>query len=143
MTRHNHLAIAATVLLLQGFGWLWYSPLLFLSPWVHGLGKEVGQLNSSAPLPYVASVLGTIMLCYVLSWCVRALQLETFRQGMGLGAVLACGLSAPALLTHYAFIGTSWTVGAIDALQSVVATAIAAGILTIWRPAASGPDAQD
>jgi hypothetical protein len=143
MTKRRHIAVLVTVVILQLFRWLWYSPLLFLSPWLHGLGKEIGQMNTSAALPHVASIAGSIVQCYILAWFAETLNLRTFRQGMGLGAVIGFGFSAPSIIAHYAFIGLSWRVTGVDSLESLVAPALAAGIITAWPGSGKDEPSQD
>jgi hypothetical protein len=133
MTKHNHFAIAATVVLNQLLGFLWYSPVLFLSPWVRGLGKVVDQLDRSNPMPYIVSVVASTAACYVISWLVQALKIGTFKRGVGFGAILWFGIAAPGLVMHNAFAGLSWTVTAIDALNVLIALAFSCGLLAAWR----------
>lgn len=137
MTTHNHLAIATTVVLNQLLGFLWYSPVLFLSPWVRGLGKVVDQLDLSNPVPYIVSVVASTVSCYVISWLVQVLKIRTFRQGVGFGAILWLGIAAPGLLAHNTFAGLSWTVTAIDALHVLAALAFSCGLLAAWHKGGS------
>lgn len=58
MTKHNHVAIVAAVILHQVIGFFLYSPLLFLFPRVVGLGKQAAGLNMANPLPFVADITG-------------------------------------------------------------------------------------
>jgi len=134
MGRHNHLAILAVVVIHQIVGFVWYSPVLFLSPWVHGQGKEVDQLNQSDPVPFVVSIATSILVSYVVSWLVQVLKADTVKRGAGVGGILGIGVAAPAITMHYAFLGMSWNVIAVDALHSIVLLGLTGGLLAAWRP---------
>jgi hypothetical protein len=132
--KHNHLAIGVIVLLHQIVGYVWYSPVLFLSPWVKGLGKEIDQLNQSDPLPFIVAICASFLACYALSLLVQIFKGDTFKRGVGIGGLMAGGLAVPALVMHDAFIGISWIVIAVDALHVIVLYGVAGGILAVWPP---------
>jgi len=141
MSRREHLAVLAAVVALQAFGWLWYSPLLFVSPWLHGLGKEIGRVPMNTPVQLGVACAGNILIAYTLAWAGRILRVRTFRQGLGMGALLGLGLAVPAVAAREALLGLAWNVAWVDALGTLVASALAAGIIAaIGRPDDDRPD---
>jgi len=138
MTKHNHLAVVITILAHQAMGFVWYSSFLFGSAWVHGQGKQMQDLNP-APLPFVVALIASAAMCYVISWLTRVLKVSSFKGGVGLGTMLWLGLGLPVIAMHYAFLGISWQVGAIDALYSLALASLAGGIIAVWRKPGVAP----
>jgi len=133
MTKHNHLAIVVAVILHQVIGFLWYSPLLFLLPWVVGLGKRAADLNFSNPAPYIADTAGWFCASYFISWFVQHLEVRSFNHGIGLAVLLWGGVALPLLVPHYLFAGMGITVLAIDAMNALVQLVVTCCLLALWR----------
>jgi hypothetical protein len=86
--RVNHLAIVTLVILHQVLGFFWYSPLVFGGRWLAYIGKTPEELNPANPVPYIVSLLSSIVLCYTVAILFRMLQVETVLKGI----VVAVGL---------------------------------------------------
>jgi hypothetical protein len=136
--KHNHVAVGTIVLLHQVIGLLWYSPVLFLSPWLKAQGKTVEQLNLADPALLIVAALSSALACYAISWCIHILRIDTYKRGVGIGGLVGAGFALPSLALHDAFIGVSWTVAAIDGLHMIVLYSVAGGILAAW-PAVRSP----
>ncbi len=132
MVKHNHLAIGVLVVGHQTVGVAWYSTFLFGSPWVHAQGKQIQDLHPTA-LPFILAVIASILLCYVLSWFIQAIKVNTFKGGVGLGSLLWLGLGLPAIILHYGFLDLHWQIMAIDALHTLALSAVTGGVLAVWR----------
>lgn len=132
--KHNHKAIFGIVVINQFLGFLWYSPWLFMTPWMKGLKLEFTAEDQANPLPFVIAIVGTVATIYLLSWLIQRLDLRGFFEGARLGATLACALALPLIFTHYAFAQIAWIVGIIDAGNCFVSLTLSAGLLGIWRP---------
>ena len=133
MLKHNHIAIVVAVILHQVIGFLWYSPFLFLGPWVQGLGKQVSELDMSNPAPFLADIVGWFFTCYFISWLVQRVPLTTFNQGLGFAILLWVGVAPPLLAPHYLFAGLHTNVLLVDAMNALVQLAVTCCLLTVWR----------
>ena len=133
MVKHHHIAIVVAVILHQVVGFLWYSPFLFLSPWVVGLGKKIADLNMSDPAPFVADIVGWFFARYFISWLVQRAHIDTFNQAVGLSALLWAGVALPLLAPHYIFAGLYINVLLIDAMNALVQLAATCCLLALWR----------
>jgi hypothetical protein len=133
MLKHNHIAIFVAVILHQVIGFFWYSPFLFLGPWVQGLGKQVSELDMSSPAPFFADIVGWFFACYVISWLVQRAPLTTFNQGLGFAILLWVGVALPLLVPHYLFAGLHINVLLVDAMNALVQLAVTCCLLTVWR----------
>ena len=133
MVKHNHVAIIVAVVTHQVIGFLWYSPFLFLGPWVQGLGKQVSELDMPNPAPFIADIVGWFFACYFISWLVQRLAVETFQQALGLSILLWVGVSVPLMAPHYLFAGLHTNVLMIDAMNALVQLAATCCLLAVWR----------
>lgn len=133
MLKHNHAAIIVAVILHQAIGFLWYSPLLFLFPWLAGLGKKVTDLDMSNPAPFVADIAGWFFACYYISWLVQRVPVNTFKQGLGVAILLWTGIAVPLLAPHYLFAGIHKDVLLIDAMNALAQLTVACCLLAVWK----------
>ncbi len=133
MIKHNHVAIVAAVILHQAIGFLWYSPLLFLLPWVAGLGQRAGDLNMSDPIPFIADIAGWFCASYFISWFEQHLEVRSFNHGIGLAVLLWVGVALPLMAPHYLFAGIGMTVLLIDATNALVQLIVTCCLLALWR----------
>ena len=119
-------------------GWLWYSPLLFMRPWVRALGKDPDKLVMSEadkkrmPLLFGGALISSFAISFVLQVLVHSVGAMDFGQGATLGLLLWLGLCLPVLL------GTLWegrhgTVILINLGNYLVVTVIFGGILGAWH----------
>ena len=133
MLKHKHHIILILVFFHIAYGFIWYSPLLFLKPWASALGKTQEELNKPpGAMPLILAVLGAISSSYILSWVVQRLLIKSFSQAVILGFILWLGIAFPATATHYAFAGIPYMVNFIDNLNVLVALVISSVVLSKW-----------
>ena len=138
MRRFNHLAILVTVIVQQIIGFLWYSPSMFFTPWMAGIGKQAGEVNQHDPVPFIVAVATSIIFCYTLAWCLQRVGAPTATDGAFVGALVGLGLIGPALAGHYAFIGFRWGLMAIDIGMELVTCAVSGALLAGWPVGGEG-----
>ena len=138
MVKHNYLAILVMVILQLGIGFLWYG-FLFAEPWaMEGYGKTIAEMQAvmggnDTSTPYIINAVLTIFHCFFMSWLVQRLSATSFSSGLMIGLYASLGLALPAIAIHYAFLGKSTTLIAIDAGMTAVVTMLTGGILAAWR----------
>ncbi len=130
----NHLAVWATIILNQFMGYVWYSPALFLHPWLSGQGRTMQQLEAGSWEPIALALMTSILTAYFLAWLIARLDVRGFVAGAKLGLILFVGLVLFSLAAHYQFLGVSNRVMWIDLGQVLFYLILAAGILAAWRP---------
>ena len=138
MPRFNHIAVLVTVIDQQVIGFLWYSPAMFFTPWLAGIGKQAGEINQHDPVPFIVAVLTSVIFCYTLAWCLQRVGAATASDGALVGALVGLGLIGPALAGHYAFIGFRWGLMAIDIGMELVTCAISGALLAGWPVGGEG-----
>jgi hypothetical protein len=119
-------------------GWLWYSPLLFMKPWMKALGKDPNKRQMSAkdkermPMLFAGAIISSLALSFALQVLVHSVGASDFGQGAVLGLLLWMGF---ALTTS---LGTLWEgrsgiVIQVNSGNSLVAYVLFAGILAAWH----------
>lgn len=85
----NWLAVVAAAFAVFVLGGLWYSPLLFLKPWMRASGLTEAELQASHP----ARIYGLVFLLSLLAAAVFALFIGTTPSfGFAVGAGFSAGL---------------------------------------------------
>jgi hypothetical protein len=133
MGKHNHLAVWVMIIAHQVMGFVWYSPFLFVNKWLEGQGKTSQDINTSDPMPFVYSIIGTVLACYGISWLTKVANTNTFNEALKLGLVLSFSLVFPAIAPHYKFLGLANSVLWIDLSLSLVMTTLTTIVLALWR----------
>ena len=133
MRKSNHLAILVLVIFQQVLGFVWYSRFLFGNVWMQAQNKKPEDLNPHNPIPFIASILGSILFCYGLDWIMRKMNWNHPARGAILGALVAVAFILPSLWTHYAFLEISYPVLAIDSVNGLIAAIVTGFVLGIWK----------
>jgi hypothetical protein len=142
MSRHNHLAVWVSVILSQVLGALTYMFIL-AQAWEDGQpGRKAefdamrsGQMEMGPGFwtPFIWDILGSILLCYFISWLVIRLNIASAGKGFELGLWITLGVLVKAILGHYGFLGMSTAVTAIDFGFTAVVVLISSMIIGGWR----------
>lgn len=126
------LLATASVFVLGG---LWYSPLLFLRPWLAANGFQGPQANHPLKVfggAIVYSLLGVVLFHYGLgAQCTSALQ------GAHLGALVGGGLVVTSLGINYMFSGRKFALWLIDGGYHFVQWTLV-GAIYGWQISANG-----
>jgi hypothetical protein len=130
--KHNHIAIVAAVCFQQLLSYLWYSEGLFLSSWLTAANMLPSEAVFKLPHPVMASLLGSAMFCYLLSWLFQILVIDDWVRGLIVGALIGLGFLAPVLATHYLYLGFGPEIVWIDCSRQVISAGGAGIILAIW-----------
>jgi hypothetical protein len=146
MIRHNHLAVWVSVILAQALGALTYMVLL-IEPWKNAqtarqkefADMEAAMKNGTAKMdmefmkPFIMDLIGTILLCYFISWLVNKLNITTTGGGFMLGVYIGLGVVIKAVAGHYYFLGIGDTVTVIDTCFTMVVVVMVSTIIGAWR----------
>ena len=130
----NYLAVIVAAVAYFIIGALWYSPVLFGSAWMKGIGKTKEQLaGGSAIGNYLTGLITAFLVCYGLA----RLMLWTGRTSIAEGIVLAllagvCFVMATMLMND-TFEKRPCGLTAINVLYHWVGLIVAAVILGAWR----------
>jgi len=133
----NPLAVLAVAFLGFFLGWVWYSPLLFVRPWMKEMGFTPEQMKkpstSCGALMLVGAFSLTILSTTALAFFINEHHIVTWQGGLKMGLLIGCG-----------FVATRQTVNSIFQLKSLKLYLIVTGydiclfalqgaILGVWR----------
>ncbi len=131
----NYPAMLVCVVIHMALGSVWYSPLLFGNKWLKMVkmsDRSPKQMKETMIRGMTVSVIGAIVMAFVLAIAMEYAGVVTFAGGMHVGLILWIGILAPSVAANYAFTQKSLALFAIDTLYPLVSMCIMGGILGVW-----------
>lgn len=102
MTRSRLVAVLVAALLYFALGALWYSPVMFVGPWLRLIGKSFAEVKAHGAAPYPWAFFFALLiatgLAHVLQWQGSKGAGNGAIVGLALGAALSFATMAPASL---------------------------------------------
>jgi hypothetical protein len=131
--------VAVLVAALAGFfiGWAWYSPMLFMKPWMQALGMPMDPnmkptLSGMAPSMVVALV-QQLVTAYILVHIAIAFGAVDWMGAVQLAFWVWLGFIATTMLSPVLWEKRSWTWYGIVTSQLLVSYVVMALILVLWH----------
>ncbi len=131
--KHNHVAILIISLFLQIIGIIWYSGWGFGPFWQEQLGGPTVSATSANPLPYIISLISTIIICYGASWIISFLEIKSPLKAITTSIFISFFFLLPVISSHYAFIKVNYMVALIDWAMSMILVTLAFVLLSFFR----------
>ena len=122
-------AIILVVFLQQVSGFIWYSPFAFGKLWMAAIGKDTEALKLNGAKPYIVSIIGSILMCYVVAKVVSSFEARGFLSGIKVGFLLWIGLVLPVIGVSYFFAAQPFSLIWIDGGYALLNILLAGGIL--------------
>ncbi len=115
-------------------GALWYSPLLFIKPWMAAVGKKQEDINKDgAGKMYAGMAVVALLFSYVIAHFVVFLNLTTSAQALQFALWTWIGIAIPVTASDYLFAGRSFKLYMINLGYQLVSIVVMALIITLWR----------
>jgi len=128
----NHLAVWILTVVSQVVSLGWYT--LFSSQWMTLMNKSLKDFEAAAsPIPYIVSLLTSLVFNYLLAWLFKALHIESLFSGLGVAALCWLGFLFLPLLTQDLFSLQSPQLSLINGGNYFVSFALAGLVLGAWR----------
>ena len=129
----NFWAILVSAVLLWFLGAVWYSPLLFAKPWVAIVGRKMGEKPKGIAWSMIASLIGDILLAFVLAHIVLWSHADSFLDGAHIGLITWIGFVAGPLYPQSRYEGRPFLYFGINSGYWLIGLAGAGGLLAVWR----------
>lgn len=117
-------------------GMVWYSPKVFGTAWMKGLGKSMADIEKAKGKgmgsSYALMMVSAVVMAYVLAHFVDFAQAMTVTEGIQTGLWSWLGFVAPVMLGGVLWEGKSWKFYWISAGYYLVSLVIFGAILATW-----------
>jgi hypothetical protein len=131
--KHNHRTVLIAILFQQALAYVWYSPGFFLQVWTAASGKELSPWEFMQNLPLLASLIGSAMFCYLMSWLYQVLVIDDWWRGLIVGLLIGAGFVLPPLAQQYLLMGYTSDLICVDGVRLVLSSGITGLLLATWR----------
>ena len=129
----NFVAILVCAVIVWMIGALWYSPVMFAKPWVAIVGRQMGEKPKGVYVGMIGSLIGDILLCFVLVHVILWSGAEGWLGGAHIGVLTWMGFVAAVQYPHSIYEGRPLRYFLINAGYWLVSLAVAGAVLGVWR----------
>jgi hypothetical protein len=136
MVHVNHLAVVVAAVAVFVLGWLWYSPLLFLKPWLRLRGMDPVAAMAGAKMPagkLLVELARCLVLAYVIACLVALLSPGSWMGAVRLGLFLWIGFPVILLTGSVLWDDVPWKLAAIHAGDWLVKLLVIPIVVTVWH----------
>ena len=99
----NWIAIIAATVVSMVLGALWFSPLLFVKPWMAMRPDKTPPSGNASPMLYVITAVGALVSAITLDWILGLAHAGGLAGGAVIGLYAGLGFVAPAILSDNLF----------------------------------------
>ncbi|MBA2479225.1 MAG: DUF1761 domain-containing protein [Planctomycetes bacterium] len=128
----NFLAVPVAAVASFIIGGLWYSPLLFVKPWIRLSGHQPDG-KRSALKPMIVSFIMDLIMAIGLTTVIALVEEPELMDGMLVGVGVWATFQATLLASNYSFNGRPKRLWLIDAGYRLVAMAAMGAIIGGWH----------
>ena len=128
----NQAAIWILVLLHQIIGGIWFSPFAFAERWMFLIGRSMSEFENASIVPYLVSIVGSVVTNYCMAYLFVKLQVENFAKGMYYAFIFWLGFLFVELMTFNSFELRALGLTLIDSGKSLVTFLVSGFLLGMW-----------
>jgi hypothetical protein len=128
----NWWAILAAITSNFVIGALWYSPALFIKPWLEMSGVKKSEFDAGLPKALVGDLISSAAMALVLDHIIHWSNAVSLAQGLFLAFCIWLGFIAAVLLGSVTYGHKPLKFLAINALYRLVTVMLMGAILTLW-----------
>jgi hypothetical protein len=128
----NWLALVVVVLVRMALGAAWFSPPLFLKPWLAVSGVSEAEMKAGMPKALTFDLVGTIVMAFVLVHAVKYAGAQGIAQGAAVGFLNWLGFVAVTTLSATLHEHRPFKLWLISNGYQLVALVIMGAILAAW-----------
>jgi hypothetical protein len=129
----NWLAIAVSVIANFVIGGIWYSPLLFVKPWLKMSGVDKQVFDAGLPKALLGDLFSAIAIALVLNQVMRWSGVIGLGSGLLVSVFIWVGFVVSVLITQVTYERRPFAFFAISAGYRFVTLMAMGVILSVWR----------
>ncbi len=133
----NYLAVLVAALAAMAIGFVYYSPMVVGKQWMALMGWNKKDMEKNADRAkmgkmYSLSMIGSLVMAYVLAHFVAYIGANTIGLGLQIGFWSWLGFVAPVQMTDVLFGGKPWKLFAINTGYQLASLLAMGAILAAW-----------
>jgi hypothetical protein len=129
----NFVAVVVCAVIVWMLGAMWYSPMLFAKPWVAIVGRQMGGKPKGVYKGMIGSLIGDLLLCFVLAHIVIWSGAGSWLDGMQIGLLMWAGFFAAPMFPQTIYEGRPMRYFLINAGYWLAGLVAVGAILAVWR----------
>jgi len=130
----NIWALLVAALAKMVVGMIWYSPAMFLKPWMKLVGRSLEDMKAGMAKGLTTDAIGALVMAFVLVHAVRYAGATSAAQGAAVGFFNWLGFVAVVTLTIAVYEKRPFKLFVINNGYQLVSMLIMGAILAVWRP---------
>ena len=134
LSKVNHKAAWAVIVLLHILGFLWYGPI-FGEPWMKMVGLNPATVEANPPSAgiWITNLIATVVPVYLLAILFQKMNISTLKTGAIWGFLIAFGFLHLTGMTSNMFADRPYALSWITGGYNMVALTLAGAILGAWK----------
>ena len=129
----NYLALLVATLVRMVVGALWYSPPLFVKPWLAMVGQTPEEMKAGMGKNIVTDLIGSFIMAFVLDHAVHYAGATTIGQGIAVGFFNWLGFIAVVTLSTVNYEKRPFMLWVINNGYQLLTLLIMGAIVAVWR----------
>jgi hypothetical protein len=129
----NHWAVLVSAVLLWILGAIWYSPALFVKPWMAALGIVPDAPKKGLAAGMISSLIGDVLAAFVLLHFIHWSGAASFGAGAFIGFLSWLGFIVATQFPQGIYENRPLSLFAINSGYWLVGLPIVGGLLAVWR----------
>ncbi len=129
----NYLAVLVAAILRIAVGFVWYSPVLFLRPWLKETGVSLEAMRAGTPKALAVDVAASLLMAFALANIIGASGITDWLNGALAGFWVWLAFQAMLLLTLWGYENRSLRLIAINLGNNLIALVLMGALLAVWR----------
>lgn len=133
LSQAHWLQIFVATLIYFILGAVWYSPVLFATPWMTALGKKKEEMQGGgSKMIFVYTFVYELIICILIGGFAHLLNSNTFGSGLELGLIFGIGFCLLTAAINNLFAQRPSAILWIDAGYHTVGITIASVLISVW-----------
>jgi hypothetical protein len=129
----NYWAVLVAAIIRVAVGFVWYSPVLFLKPWLGETGITLEAMRAGTPKAVAIDAVASLVMAFALANIIGASGITDWLNGALAGFWVWLAFQAMLLLTLWGYENRSLRLIAINLGNNLIALVLMGALLAVWR----------
>jgi hypothetical protein len=129
----NYWAVLVAAIIRIAVGFAWYSPILFLKPWLQLTGVSLDKMRADTPKSAAIDALASLVMAFALANIIGASGITDWLNGALAGFWVWPAFQAMLLITLWGYENRPLKLIAINLGNNLIALVLMGALLAVWR----------